>query len=217
MSSDGTSTSFTGVPGPPFWPPAPSDLELVERVTSGDVDAYQTLVERYQYRVYNHAARMLGSTDDAADVTQEVFVKTYTTLNQYRGQASFQTWLYRVTANLCVDRHRRRQRLPHVTRSLDAPLETEAGEVEAEVPDWGADPARVALSGELQAKVHAALAALSDKLRAVIVMYDLDGLSYEEIAGALGIPLGTVKSRLFHARAQLRTLLAPYVSAALET
>ena len=189
----------------------PTDLELVERVRSGDVEAFEGLVHRYQGRVYHHVQRMLGNAEDAEDVTQEVFVKVYSTLNQFRGQASFQTWVYRVTANLCVDRHRRRQRAPQVARSLDAPLETDDGEVEAELPDRDGEPQQLLLAVELRARVRSAMLELSDKLRAVIVMHDLEGLSYEEIAAALGIPLGTVKSRLFHARAALKKALEPYV------
>ena len=195
----------------------PTDLELIERVRSGDVDAYEQLVRRYQPRVFAHVQRMLGSQptlgsmEEAADLTQEVFVKVYQTLPRYRAQASFQTWLYRVTANLCVDRYRRRQRTPLVARSLDAPVETESGEIEMEVADWGMEPAQRMQSAELRREVHRALESLSDKLRAVIVMHDLEGLSYEEVAEALRIPLGTVKSRLFHARAALKTQLEPYL------
>ncbi|MBI5833814.1 MAG: sigma-70 family RNA polymerase sigma factor [Armatimonadetes bacterium] len=195
----------------------PTDLELIERVRSGDVDAYEHLVRRYQPRVFAHVQRMLGSQpslgsmEEAADLTQEVFVKVYQTLPRYRAQASFQTWLYRVTANLCVDRYRRRQRTPVVARSLDAPLETDSGEVELEVPDWGSEPSHRLQSAELRREVHRALEVLSDKLRAVIVMHDLEGLSYEEVAEALRIPLGTVKSRLFHARAALKAQLEPYL------
>ncbi len=189
----------------------PTDLELVERVQSGDIDAYEGLVRRYQHRVYSHVCRMIGQQDEAADLTQEVFVKVYTSLNRFRGQASFQTWLYRVTANLCVDRHRRTQRAPQVSRSLDAAVETDDGQVEVDLPDWDENPERVALTGELQRQVREAVVQLSDKLRAVLVMHDLEGLGYEEIAAALDIPLGTVKSRLFNARAALRDLLQPYV------
>lgn len=198
---------------PRGWLGAPSDAELVERVRSGDVDAYELLVLRYQARVYSHVCRMLGNGDEAADVTQEVFVKVYTTLNQFRGQASFQTWLYRVTANLCVDRHRRRLRSPQIGRSLDAPVETDSGEVEAEYPDTDPEgsPEDSVLSKELQVRVREAMDQLSEKLKSVMVMHDLDGLSYEEIADVLSIPLGTVKSRLFHARAALKELLEPYV------
>lgn len=191
-----------------------TDLELVERVQNGDLDSFEALVRRYQHRVYGHVSRMIGAGEDAADLTQEVFVKVYQSLGRFRGQASFQTWLYRVTANLCVDRHRRSKRGPQVTRSLEATRETDDGELETELPDWDENPERQAMSVELQQQVRAAILQLTDKLRAVIVMHDLEGLSYEEIAMALEIPLGTVKSRLFNARAALKDLLAPYVQAA---
>jgi RNA polymerase sigma-70 factor (ECF subfamily) len=213
---EGVTTSDSWLSAGSGGPPAvePTDLELVERVCSGDVEAYEPLVRRYQSRVYSHVQRMLGQSEDAADVTQEVFIKVYQTLNLFRGQSSFQTWLYRVTANLCVDRHRRRQRSPQVARSLDAPLETDSGELEVEVADFDGGPEECLLSTELRQHVRQAMEGLSDKLRAVMVMHDLEGLSYEEIAEALRIPLGTVKSRLFHARGALRKLLEPYIEAA---
>lgn len=189
----------------------PTDLELVERVQNGDVEAFEGLVRRYHQRVFNHVCRMVPSPDDAADLTQEVFVKVYRSLNRFRGNASFHTWLYRVTANLCVDRHRRNRRGPHVTRSVEGSLETEDGPLEVELPDWHDNPERVMLGDELQRHVRDAVLRLSDKLRAVIVMHDLEGQSYEEIAAALQVPLGTVKSRLFNARAALKDLLQPYV------
>ncbi len=189
----------------------PTDLELVERVQNGDVEAFEGLVHRYHQRVFNHVCRMVPSPDDAADLTQEVFVKVYRSLNRFRGNASFQTWLYRVTANLCVDRHRRNRRGPQVTRSVEGSLETEDGPLEVELPDWHDNPERVMLGDELQRHVRDAVLRLSDKLRAVIVMHDLEGQSYEEIAAALQVPLGTVKSRLFNARAALKDLLQPYV------
>lgn len=189
----------------------PTDLELVERVQSGDVESFEVLIRRYQQRVYNQVCRMVRSPEDAADLTQEVFLRIYGSLNRFRGQASFQTWLYRVTANLCVDRHRRAQRTPAVSLSLDAPAETDDGEIDREVADWAGNPESGALSVELQRHVREAVWRLSDKLRAVVVLHDLQGCSYEEIAEALDIPLGTVKSRLFNARAELRRLLADYV------
>ncbi len=189
----------------------PTDLELVERVQQGDLDAFEHLVRRYQHRVYNHVSRMIGAGEDAVDLTQDIFVKVYRSLNRFRGQASFQTWLYRVTANLCVDRHRRNQRAPQVVRSLEAPVETDTGEVEVELPDWDDNPERLMMTRELQQQVKVAILQLSEKLRPVIVMHDLEGHSYEEIAAALEIPLGTVKSRLFNARAALKELLAPYI------
>ncbi len=191
----------------------PTDLELVERVQGGDTQSFETLVRRYQSRVYNQVCRMVRDREDAADLTQEVFLKVYGSLNRFRGQASFQTWLYRVTMNLCVDRHRRGQRAPQITASLDAPMDTDDGEVDRDVADWNDNPEGDLLTVELKRKVREAVMQLSDKLRAVVVLHDLQGCSYEEIAAALDIPLGTVKSRLFNARAALRELLNEYVRA----
>lgn len=188
----------------------PTDLELVERVQSGDAGAYEVLIKRYQHRVYAHVVRLTGSPEEAADLTQDVLVKVYCSLNRFRGQASFQTWLYRVATNLCVDRHRRRQRSPQVAQSLETARE-DGDEPALEPPDWDRNPERSALTGELQTKVREAIRQLSDKLRPVVVMHDLEGLSYEEIAAALQIPLGTVKSRLFNARAALKESLRPYL------
>lgn len=191
----------------------PTDLELVERVQGGDTQSFETLVRRYQSRVYNQVCRMVRDREDAADLTQEVFLKVYGSLNRFRGQASFQTWLYRVTMNLCVDRHRRGQRAPQIAASLDAPMDTDDGEVDRDVADWNDNPEGDLLTVELKHKVREAVLQLSDKLRAVVVLHDLQGCSYEEIAAALDIPLGTVKSRLFNARAALRELLEAYVRA----
>lgn len=187
------------------------DRAFVERCQRGDQAAFEGLVQRYQDKVYNFVCRMIEDPDEAEDVTQEVFVKAYRSLPKFRGQASFQTWIYRIASNLCIDRHRHRERSPQVVRSLDAPLEGHDGEMEFEVPDWQYNPESSFLSQELREEVHQALASLSEKLRLVVVMYDMQGLTYEEIAQVLRCPVGTVKSRLFNARAALREALRPYV------
>jgi RNA polymerase sigma-70 factor (ECF subfamily) len=188
-----------------------SDLALVERCQRGDRAAFEALVKRYQDRIYNFVYRMTEDPDEAEDLTQEVFVRVYRSLPRFRGQASFQTWLYRIASNLCIDRHRHQERSPQVVRSLDAPVEGPDGEREFEVPDWQSNPESAFLSQELREQVHRALASLTEKLRVVVVMYDMQGLSYEEIAQILRCPVGTVKSRLFNARAALREALRPYV------
>lgn len=189
----------------------PTDLALVERCRNGDTRAFEPLVDRYKNKIHNYVSRMIHDPDEAEDVTQEVFVRAFSSLHHFRGQSSFQTWLYRIATNLCVDHHRRQEHRPQVVRSLDAPVEGEDGGLEWEVADWSYNPESVALSREMQEQVHRALGLLSDKLRAVILLHDLQGLSYEEIAQTLQCPLGTVKSRLFNAREALREQLRPYV------
>jgi len=187
-----------------------ADLLLVERCKQDDIDAYELLVERYRNKILNYVARYCGSTTDAEDLTQEVFIKAYLAIKKFRGQCSFQTWLFQIANNVCVDRFRRTRR-ERVAYSLDDPVETDEGEVEREIPDWSWDPQAVAESRELQARVQKALSGMSEKLRSVIVLHDLEGLRYEEIAEILQIPLGTVKSRLFNARIELRNRLRSYV------
>ena len=188
-----------------------SDRALVERCQRGDPQAFEVLIKRYQDKLYNYVYRMVEDPDDAEDVTQEVLVRVYRSLSQFRAQASFQTWLYRIALNLCIDSHRRQERSPQVVRSLEAPVESEAGEREWEVPDWSHNPEQSFLSQELREQVHRALATLPEKLRAVVVLYDIQSFSYEEIAQILRCPVGTVKSRLFNGRAALREALRPYV------
>lgn len=186
-----------------------ADQYLVERCKHDDLDAYEVLVERYRNRILNYVARFSGAAD-AEDLTQEVFIRAYLAIRKFRGQSSFQTWLYRIANNVCVDSYRRRSR-DRTAYSLDESKDTGEGEVEREIPDWSANPEGVAQSRELQALVQKTLLTLSEKLRSVIILHDLEGLSYEEIAETLQIPIGTVKSRLFNARLELREKLRPYM------
>jgi RNA polymerase sigma-70 factor (ECF subfamily) len=187
-----------------------ADLLLVERSKQDDIEAYELLVDRYRNKILNYVARYTGSTADAEDLTQEVFIKAYLAIKKFRGQSSFQTWIFQIANNVCVDRFRRTRR-ERIAYSLDEPVETEEGVVEREIPDWSWDPEAVAQSRELQALVQKTLTTLSDKLRPVIILHDLEGMRYEEIAEILNIPLGTVKSRLFNARVELRNRLRPYM------
>ncbi|MBI3945299.1 MAG: sigma-70 family RNA polymerase sigma factor [Armatimonadetes bacterium] len=186
-----------------------ADLLLVERCKQDDTDAYEVLVDRYRNKILNYVARFSGAAD-AEDLTQEVFIKAYLAIRKFQGKSSFQTWLYRIANNVCVDRYRRSSR-DRIAYSLDDPVETEDGEVAREIPDWSGDPEGVAQSRELQALVQQTLLTLSDKLRSVVILHDLEGMPYDEIAETLQIPVGTVKSRLFNARMELRNKLRPYV------
>lgn len=186
------------------------DLLLVERCKQDDIVAYEELVNRYRNKILNYVARNTGSLADAEDLTQEVFIKAYLAIKKFRGQSSFQTWLFQIANNVCVDRFRRKKR-ERIAYSLDEPLTTDEGEVEREIPDWSSDPAGLAQGQEMQAQVQKALSSLSDKLRPVIILHDLQDMPYEEIAAVLQIPLGTVKSRLFNARVELRRKLRSYV------
>ncbi len=187
---------------------------LVQRARSGDVVAFEQLIEPYVGRLYNYVARMVGEPSDAEDLTQDVLLRAHRAIGSFRGGATFQTWLYRIATNIAVDALRRRGRHRARVSSLDDPWQAEQGAMTREVRDRQRDPQELVEAAELTTEVQQAIAQLSPKLRAVVVLFDIEGLSYEEIAETLQLPLGTVKSRLFNARARLRELLGPYVAGA---
>lgn len=185
---------------------SPSDEMLAERVRrSDDTMAFGQLVERYRTRLVALARRMLASGSgiggDAEDVAQEVFVAAYDKRASYRTGTSFRSWLYRIAVNRCLDRLRARARYPAPHRMEDLPEPIE--------PD--SDPLHAVLAEEWEARLRQAVAALPPKYRAVFILRHLDDLSYEEIAAATDLPLGTVKTHLFPARAQLRRELTGYL------
>lgn len=185
------------------------DLELVEHAKKGDRQAFGKLVERYQRRVYALAFGILRQREDAWDVAQEAFVKAYRNLDRFEGNAAFYTWLYRIAYNLSIDTLREKARRDSVdleeTRKIEEALEREGRHPSG-------NPDETAQRKELAAVIEAAIAKLSEKHRAIIVLREIEGLSYEEMAEVLGISKGTVMSRLFHARQNLQALLLPYVS-----
>jgi len=188
----------------------PQDVALVERAKQGDVRAFERLAARYKDRIFGYLCRMCGDASEAEDLCQEVFVRAFVSVRRFRGAATFQTWLYRIATNMAVDALRKRRRSEGVPLSLDEPMAAGEGEVEREIAD-DETPHETVEVRELQAEVARAIQSLSDKLRPVVIMFDIQGLTYEEIAEALGCPLGTVKSRLFNARMQLRARLAQYI------
>lgn len=165
------------------------DAELVARYLAGDPGAFSTLVERHQRRVYNVALRMLGRPEDAADAAQEVFLTCLRKLGGFRGTSAFTTWLHRVTVNTCLDALRRRSR----EQPVEEPPERAA-----------ADHAEAAAAA---ADVQRGLLAVAEEFRVVLVLHDLQGLPYEEVAEVLGAPVGTVKSRLHRGRVALARAL----------
>lgn len=183
-----------------------SEPDLIKAAQEGDREAFDSLVEAHYSNVYNTAYRMLGAPSVASDATQSVFVRVWEALSSFRGDASFSTWLYRITTNVCLDELRRRKSEPlSLTEDDDEPAR------EREVPDFSDEPARTAEERDLQRLVHDAISRLSEDFRVVVVLYDLRGLSYQEISEVLNVPLGTVKSRLNRARQALRQEIAPHM------
>ena len=191
----------------------PDDLTLVRRCREGDQGAFRTLVERYQRKAVAQALGMLKDKDDAMDVAQEAFVKVYRYLDHFKGDSSFYTWLYRIVANLCVDRMRRKSSAQHADNvEFDEKMDQEelatAGILSTKL---GSNPQKAALRAELAEKIDEALGQIPEKHREILVMRELEGMSYEDLARVLKIPKGTVMSRLFHARAKMQALLSEYL------
>jgi RNA polymerase sigma-70 factor (ECF subfamily) len=187
------------------------DLALVQRAQANDRAAFNEIVLRYKSKVYNYIFRMVHSALDAEDLTQETFVRAYLSIRSFQSRASLNTWLFRIATNLCIDFSRKAKKSQGMVTSLSHETEEEE-ETERDIPDQAFDPQRLLLNKELGKYLDSALREMPEKLRTVILLYDIEGLSYDEIANIVGCPLGTVKSRLFNARSALRQKLAPYLT-----
>ena len=174
------------------------DEDLIRRYLDGDVQAFGTLVERHERRVYNLALRMTGCEEDAKDATQDAFLSALRKLKGFRGEAAFTTWMHRVTVNACYDLLRKAQRAPLLHERDDGG----PSRPEPPVPDH-------AEAVELSIDVRRALLSVPEDFRAVLILCDVQDMAYEDAAAALEIPLGTVKSRLHRGRVALARALGP--------
>jgi RNA polymerase sigma-70 factor, ECF subfamily len=183
-----------------------SDLELVRRVQRGERGAFDLLVLRYQHKVVKLVARLLRDPTEAEDVAQESFVKAYRALGSFRGDSAFYTWLYRIAVNTARNTMASRQRRP---LDYEADLsESEQSVVESRMRH-GDTPEAAVLSDEIHSTVNSAIEALPEDLRTAIILREVEGLSYEEIAEAMECPVGTVRSRIFRAREAIDRSLKP--------
>ena len=189
---------------------ARSDAELIRKVKDGDVQAFEQLFNRHQKRVYNLVYRMVGNEQDAADLTQEVFVRVFNSRRTLKDEATFVAWLRTVATNICRDHFRKVGRTIKAD-SLDAPISLEEGEVQREVEDWSSNPERAFDRKDLQEATTRAMNSLSDEHRTVVVLHHIEGMDVRDIARELGIAEGTVKSRLARARDELKRKLGHYV------
>ncbi len=179
----------------------PDDL-LVQQIKAGDIDAFETLVDRYQKQVYNIAYRYTGNQEDALDLAQEAFLKAYRGINNFRQEAAFKTWIYHITSNVCKDFLRKIKKNNEV--SLDAPIYTAEGEMEKQIVDNSIGPDGIYERKELLEAIQKAISSLPEDHREVIILREIQQLSYEEIAEILDCSLGTVKSRISRARGLLK-------------
>ncbi|HET6384236.1 MAG TPA: sigma-70 family RNA polymerase sigma factor [Armatimonadota bacterium] len=184
-----------------------TDDALVLRVQQGEQAAFEELVARYRDRIYNYLRAMSGSDADAEDLTQEAFIRAFLNARSFRRDSSFHTWLYRIAYNGYVDAARKQKRRQAV--SLDQPISEDEDGL-PDVADPAAGPEEFVQQMELQDVLVTALQELPERLRSAVVLHDVHGYSYEEIATIVRCPVGTVRSRLFHARQRLRRRLSGY-------
>lgn len=180
--------------------------ETWQRAARGDAAAFEALVEEHKDKVFRHALRRLGSYEDAEDAAQEVFLRLHGALKSFRGEANLSTWIYSITANLCTDYLRKRGASPLPMSAL----ENEEQSFLAGQRDPSPLPEERAEENELRERLNGALRALSDEHREILLQREVDGLSYEEMAKILRVPVGTVRSRLARARLALRKALEKY-------
>ena len=181
------------------------EMALIRRLQAGDQDAFAKLLETYEKSVYNLCLRMTGNREDAADLTQEAFLKVWRGAAQYQFESSFSTWLYRLTSNVCIDFLRSKKRRQTVSLTVE---EEQDGAQELEIADSAPLPEEQVLHSETKREIAAAMEELEEDFRLILTLRLVENLSYEQIADAMDLKVGTVKSRLARARIKLKNILA---------
>ncbi len=188
-----------------------TDEQLLQRAQKGDSRAFDLLVLRYQHRIMAVIARFIADRDEVQDVAQDTFVRAWRALPNFRGDSQFYTWLYRIAINTAKNHLVAKKRRPPGT---DVDIDDAVGFEDAEALRDSDDPESALRGEQLGQAVSAALAALPDELRTAVTLREFDGLSYEEIAGVMDCPVGTVRSRIFRARDHIARAIAPLVEEA---
>jgi RNA polymerase sigma-70 factor, ECF subfamily len=186
-----------------------ADLDLVRRVQNGDAPAFRALFDRYNRRVFAVALGVVKNQDDALDVMQEAFIKVHKHIGSFQGTSSFYTWMYRIVMNLAIDQVRRGRKVVDFDERLNR--DDAAGDGALLPVVTGEDPSEDLTRQELSAKIQAALEQLPEYHRAVIMLREVEEMSYEDMSRVLNVPKGTIMSRLFHARRKMQEQLASYV------
>jgi RNA polymerase sigma-70 factor (ECF subfamily) len=186
------------------------DADLVAALKAGSESAFSVLIAQYSQPIYSIIARSLQDPADAADITQEVFLKVFRSIRSFNGEASLRTWLYRIALHEASNQRRWWTRHKRQELTIDEPIESDEGEgvtLASTLADLGLSPFEQAAQGEVKARVEAALRKLPEAFRTVVVLREIEGFAYEEIAEILDVPPGTVKSRLTRGRAALKAIL----------
>lgn len=177
---------------------------LLRKIKDGDVASFELLIKDYQVYAYNIAYRMMGNEEDAKDAAQEALIKVYKSIHKFKETSSFSTWLYRIVMNTCKDELKKRK---EKVLSLDKEMETDDGKMSREIGDESLNPSKIVERNEVSHVVQEAINTLPDANKMVIVLRDIQGLSYEEISQVIKEPVGTVKSRISRGRNQLKKIL----------
>jgi len=178
---------------------------LIERCKAGDTAAFDELVRRFEKRVFNYALRITGNYNDACDVAQEAFIRAFHSIQTFRGDAKFATWIYRIVTNVYLDERKRLK--SHPTTSLDDTIELDENSVTRQIEDTAPTPDEIVETKERMRVLQRAINSLPDYQRVIITLYHVEHRSYEEIAQILHLPIGTVKSRLNRARLAIAQIL----------
>jgi RNA polymerase sigma-70 factor (ECF subfamily) len=186
---------------------SPEEKAIIERCKRGELAAFNELVKRYEKQVYNFAYRLTGNYDDASDIAQDAFLRVYNAIGSFRGDASFSTWLFRITTNVFLDERKKAKAHPH--SSLDEHLELGESSVARQIEDPNPTPEELTENAERAQLLQNAVESLPEYQRAMVVLYHTQQKSYEEIAEIMDLPIGTVKSRLNRARLALKEKLSP--------
>lgn len=186
---------------------SPDEAEMIRRCKQGDLSAFNELVKRYEKLVYNFAYRLTNNYDDANDIAQEALIRVFTAIKSFRGDASFTTWIYRITTNVFLDERKRARAHPHT--SLDEHVELEESSIVRQIEDPSPQPLAQIEEKEVGNILSQAVASLPEYQRTMVVLYHTEQKSYEEIAEIMNLPIGTVKSRLNRARLALKEILSP--------
>lgn len=178
---------------------------LIDRAKAGDIEAFEQLVEKYEKKIFNIALRSIGNYADASDLAQEVLIRIYKSIGGFKEQSSLSTWIYRITTNVCLDEIRKQKNRRVV--SLEEEIRLDAGEIKKQYESDDPLPEEIAEKKEIGRIVENAINKLSAEHKMVIILRDIQGLSYDEISGILKCPEGTVKSRINRARMALKNIL----------
>ncbi|MCT4543996.1 MAG: sigma-70 family RNA polymerase sigma factor [Vallitalea sp.] len=183
------------------------DIEknIIKKAKKGDSAAFEKLIIKYEKKVYNIAYQMFGNEHDAYDISQDVFIKVYTSLDNFNYKSSFSTWIHRIAVNKCIDEYRKRKKT-NKNESIDDSFEQEDGIIQKQFVDKGLTPEETALKNETISFVRESINELKEEHKIIIILRDIKGYSYDEIADILDVSIGTVKSRISRARLNLKKI-----------